>query len=34
MKKFVVSFVLFNTSGAYHLYCTVHPGMNLTAIMQ
>lgn len=25
---------LFNTSGTYHLYCTVHPGMNLTVIVQ
>jgi plastocyanin len=24
----------FNTSGTYHLYCTVHPGMNLTVIVQ
>jgi len=23
----------FNTSGTYHLYCTVHPGMNLTVIV-
>ncbi len=25
---------LFNTPGTYHLYCTVHPGMNLTVIVQ
>lgn len=24
----------FNTSGAYHFYCTVHPGMNLTVTVQ
>jgi plastocyanin len=24
----------FNTAGTYHLYCTVHPGMNLTVIVQ
>lgn len=24
----------FNTVGTYHLYCTVHPGMNLTVIVQ
>lgn len=24
----------FTTSGTYHLYCTVHPGMNLTVIVQ
>jgi plastocyanin len=24
----------FNTIGTYHLYCTVHPGMNLTVIVQ
>ena len=24
----------FNTSGTYHIYCTVHPGMNLTIIVQ
>jgi plastocyanin len=24
----------FNTPGTYHLYCTVHPGMNLTVIVQ
>lgn len=24
----------FNTAGTYHLYCTIHPGMNLTVIVQ
>jgi plastocyanin len=24
----------FNTAGAYHLYCTIHAGMNLTVIVQ
>ena len=24
----------FNTAGTYHLYCSVHPGMNLTVIVQ
>lgn len=24
----------FHTAGTYHLYCTVHPGMNLTVIVQ
>jgi plastocyanin len=24
----------FNTVGSYHLYCSVHPGMNLTIIVQ
>jgi hypothetical protein len=24
----------FNTAGIYHIYCTVHPGMNLTIIVQ
>ena len=24
----------FNTSGTFKLYCTVHPGMNLTVIVQ
>ena len=24
----------FNTSGTYHLYCTVHPGMNLVVVVQ
>lgn len=24
----------FNTAGTYHIYCTVHPGMNLTIISQ
>lgn len=24
----------FNTSGTYHLFCTVHPGMNLTVIVE
>ena len=24
----------FNTAGTFHLYCTVHPGMNLTVIVQ
>jgi plastocyanin len=24
----------FTTAGTYHLYCTVHPGMNLTVIVQ
>ena len=24
----------FNTPGTYHFYCTVHPGMNLTVIVQ
>ena len=24
----------FNTTGTFHLYCTVHPGMNLTVIVQ
>ncbi len=24
----------FNTVGTYHLYCVVHPGMNLTIIVQ
>ena len=23
----------FNTAGTYHLYCTIHPGMNLTVIV-
>jgi plastocyanin len=23
-----------NTAGTYHLYCTIHPGMNLTVIVQ
>ena len=25
---------LFNTAGTYHLYCTIHPGMNLTVIVK
>jgi len=25
---------LFATAGAYHLYCTIHQGMNLTVIVQ
>lgn len=24
----------FTTAGTYHLYCTIHPGMNLTVIVQ
>lgn len=24
----------FSTVGTYHLYCTIHPGMNLTVIVQ
>jgi plastocyanin len=24
----------FATAGSYHLYCTIHPGMNLTVIVQ
>src|SRR5579859_2107319 len=24
----------FNTSGTFHLYCTIHPGMQLTVIVQ
>ncbi len=24
----------FNTIGTFHLYCSVHPGMNLTVIVQ
>ncbi|HCI81477.1 MAG TPA: hypothetical protein DHW02_17515 [Ktedonobacter sp.] len=28
------SFGPFNTDGTYHLYCTVHQGMNLTVIVQ
>jgi plastocyanin len=24
----------FNTAGTYHLYCTIHPGMNLSVIVQ
>lgn len=24
----------FTTSGTFHLYCTIHPGMNLTVIVQ
>jgi len=24
----------FATAGTYHLYCTIHPGMNLTVIVQ
>ena len=24
----------FNTAGTFHLYCTIHPGMNLTIIVQ
>jgi hypothetical protein len=24
----------FNTAGTYHIYCTVHPGMNLTIMVQ
>ena len=24
----------FNTAGTYHLYCTIHPGMNLTIVVQ
>jgi plastocyanin len=24
----------FNTAGTYHLFCTVHPGMNLTVTVQ
>ncbi len=24
----------FNTAGTFHLYCTVHPGMNLTVVVQ
>jgi plastocyanin len=24
----------FNTTGTYHLYCTIHPGMTLTVIVQ
>ena len=28
------SFGPFNTAGTFHLYCTVHQGMNLTVIVQ
>jgi plastocyanin len=28
------SFGPFNTAGTFHLYCTVHEGMNLTVIVQ
>jgi len=28
------SFGPFNTSGTYHLYCTIHPSMNLTVVVQ
>ena len=24
----------FTTAGTYHLYCSIHPGMNLTVIVQ
>ncbi len=24
----------FNTAGTFHLYCTIHPNMNLTVIVQ
>jgi plastocyanin len=24
----------FNSAGTFHLYCTIHPGMNLTVIVQ
>jgi plastocyanin len=24
----------FNTAGTYHIYCTIHPGMNLTVIVK
>jgi len=24
----------FNTAGTFHIYCTIHPGMNLTIIVQ
>lgn len=24
----------FNSTGTFHLYCTVHPGMNLTVVVQ
>ncbi len=24
----------FNTAGTYHYYCSIHPGMNLTVIVQ
>ncbi|HEU5382436.1 MAG TPA: plastocyanin/azurin family copper-binding protein, partial [Ktedonobacteraceae bacterium] len=24
----------FNTPGTYHFYCTIHPGMNLTVVVQ
>lgn len=24
----------FNTAGTYHIYCTIHPGMNLTVVVQ
>ena len=24
----------FNTAGTFHLYCTIHPGMNLTIVVQ
>ncbi len=24
----------FNTAGTFHLYCTIHPGMNLTVVVQ
>lgn len=29
-----VSIGPFNTAGTFHIYCTVHPGMNLTVIVQ
>jgi plastocyanin len=25
---------LFNTAGTFHFYCTIHPGMNLTVVVQ
>jgi hypothetical protein len=24
----------FNTAGIFHIYCTIHPGMNLTIVVQ
>jgi len=28
------SFGPYNTAGTYHLYCTIHPSMNLTVVVQ
>ncbi len=29
-----LAFGPFNVVGTFHIYCTVHPGMNLTVIVQ